>query len=41
MGDRFGHWLGCAVIVDSKEPEKSTKDASDISFCNKGKYLDS
>lgn len=22
MGVRFGHWLGCAVIVDSKDPEK-------------------
>lgn len=22
MGVRFGHWLGCAVVVDSKEPEK-------------------
>jgi hypothetical protein len=22
MGVRFGHWLGCAVIVDSKEHEK-------------------
>ncbi|XP_033608398.1 uncharacterized protein LOC111866967 isoform X2 [Cryptotermes secundus] len=22
MGVRFGHWLGCAVIVDSKEREK-------------------
>jgi hypothetical protein len=22
MGVRFGHWLGCAVVVDSKEREK-------------------
>jgi hypothetical protein len=22
MGVRFGRWLGCAVIVDSKDPEK-------------------
>jgi hypothetical protein len=21
MGDRFGHWLGCAVVVDSEQPE--------------------
>ncbi|XP_067008588.2 uncharacterized protein [Anabrus simplex] len=26
MGDRFGHWIGCAVVVDSKEEKQDKKD---------------
>jgi hypothetical protein len=43
MGVRFGHWLGCAVVVDSKEPEKQVvtnmRSVSSTSVGQHGKWL--